>query len=103
MCIRDSLPRPPRSIGKRLVRLYVDGESKVAVVELNDPSRMNSFSAELAEDVAEAAASIGRDPLVKAVVLQGAGPHFSVRGNPCAARSPAKKHTAGDGGARRRF
>ena len=76
------LPSPPRSIGKRLVRLYVDGESKVAVVELNDPSRMNSFSAELAEDVAEAAASIGRDPLVKAIVLQGAGPHFSVGGNP---------------------
>ena len=76
------LPHPPRSIGKRLVRLYVDGESKVAVVELNDPSRMNSFSAELAEDVAEAAASIGRDPLVKAIVLQGAGPHFSVGGNP---------------------
>ena len=76
------LPHPPRSTGKRLVRLYVDGESKLAVVELNDPSRMNSFSAELAEDVAEAAANIGRDPLVKAIVLQGAGPHFSVGGNP---------------------
>ena len=75
-------PLAPRSIDRRLVRLYVDRNSKVAVVELNDPARMNSFSKELAEDVAEAAAFIGREPFVKAIVLQGAGPHFSVGGNP---------------------
>ena len=76
-------PRTHRASATRLVRVQADFTHEIAMVELNDPQRMNSFSQELAEDVVAAAASISRlSSDVHAIVLQGSGPHFSVGGNP---------------------
>ena len=61
-------------------------ESAQVVLQLNDPQHFNSFSTGLGEDFRRAVQHICAQPSVASVVLQGAGPHFSVGGNPYAMR-----------------
>ena len=56
----------------------------VAVLELNDPTRFNTFSNELAEDMRSAVWFVRELSEIHSVVLQGAGAHFSAGGNPYA-------------------
>ena len=64
------------------VQLTVD--SARVTLQLNDPEHFNTFSTGLGEDVRHAVQHICSLPSVSSVVLQGAGPHFSVGGNPYA-------------------
>ena len=58
-----------------------------AILELDDPEHFNTFSNALGEDMRRAMQHVSAVPDVGSVVLQGAGPHFSVGGNPYAIRS----------------
>ena len=83
-------PRPPRPVEARLVHVHADLDARVAIVELHDPKRSNTMTAELSEDMSVAAASVLRySGTVCSVVLQGAGSHFSVGGNPYALKGAA--------------
>ena len=83
-------PRPPRPVEARLVHVHADLDSRVAIVELHDPKRSNTMSTELAEDMSATVASVLRySGTVRSVVLQGAGSHFSVGGNPYALKGAA--------------
>ena len=76
-------PRAARRAGARLVRVWVDEPHGVAIVELHDPKRSNTWSVELGEDLSLAAEQLtARGATVRAVVLRGAGAHFSAGGNP---------------------
>ena len=76
------MPRKARAAGPRLVRVHTDAEAGVAVVELSDKERSNTISHDLAEDVALAADSIRNLDGIRAIMLHGAGQHFSVGVNP---------------------
>jgi enoyl-CoA hydratase/carnithine racemase len=69
----------------RLVRVCIDKAAGVAMIELNDPSRFNTLSAELGEDMQHATQLMRRCKHVHVTVLQGAGAHFCAGGNPYAA------------------
>ena len=56
------------------------------VIQLDDPKQFNTFSNALGEDMRRAVQHVSTVPDVASVVLQGAGPHFSVGGNPYAMR-----------------
>lgn len=56
--------------------------AQVALLELNDPHHFNSFSYALGDDFSRAIACLARWRTVRGAVLQGAGQHFSVGGNP---------------------
>merc|ERR1712023_487928 len=58
-------------------------DASTAILQLNDPKHFNTFSNELGEDMLHAiGVHVSALPSVVSVVLQGAGPHFSVGGNP---------------------
>ena len=63
-----------------LVQLCTDAAT--AILQLNDPEHFNTFSNALGEDMRRAVQHVSAQPDVTSVVLQGAGPHFSVGGNP---------------------
>lgn len=52
-------------------------ERGVATVTMNRPEKHNAFNAELVADLREAFGHLARNPLVRAVVLTGAGDSFS--------------------------
>ena len=58
--------------------LLVERSEGVATLALNRPESMNSLSVELKEALLEATRDIAADPLVRAVVLTGAGRGFCV-------------------------
>ena len=62
------------------VQLLVD--ACTVTLELSDAEHFNAFSAELGEDMRHAVQHICALSSVTSVVLQGAGSHFSVGGNP---------------------
>ena len=64
------------------VRLHVDDNSSIATLELYDPHHFNSFSYALGDDFASAVACLAGLQSIRGAVLQGAGQHFSVGGNP---------------------
>ena len=56
--------------------IAVEGEGGLATVTLNRPDRLNSFTAAMHEDLADALATIADDASVRAVLLTGAGRGF---------------------------
>ena len=61
-----------------------------AIISLNDPQRFNSFSVGLGDDMQAAVNYLRGLRHLASVALQGAGPHFSVGGNPYALASVRK-------------
>lgn len=57
--------------------VLVERRDGLAVITLNRPERANAFSAEIRAGLYEAAADIAADESVRAVILTGAGKHFS--------------------------
>jgi enoyl-CoA hydratase/carnithine racemase len=57
--------------------LIVKDEAPVARVTLNRPEKRNALSLELMQELIEALETIGGDPRLQVVVLDGAGPAFS--------------------------
>ncbi len=57
------------------VRVDVDGP--VATITLDRPAQRNAMSAQLMQELIDAAARLDADPSVRAVVLRGSGPCFS--------------------------
>ena len=54
-----------------------DREGPVVVLTLNDPKRANPLSSSLMDSLRTSLATTATDPAVRAVVLAGAGRHFS--------------------------
>lgn len=57
--------------------VLVERRDGLAIITLNRPERANAFSAEIRAGLFEAAADIAADESVRAVILTGAGKHFS--------------------------
>ena len=57
--------------------LLLDRQGAVARLRLNRPELHNAFDAGLIAGLTGALAELGRDPAIRAVVLEGAGPSFS--------------------------
>ncbi|NNU81451.1 crotonase/enoyl-CoA hydratase family protein [Halovulum dunhuangense] len=62
------------------IRLETDARG-VATLTLDRPERHNALSARMVAELAEAAALLGADPAVRAVVLTGAGASFCAGGD----------------------
>ena len=77
VCITQPHERTERAA---CVQLLVN--EAMALVQLSDPALFNTFSNELGEDMRRAVQHVSTRPDFLAVVLEGAGPHFSVGGNP---------------------
>ena len=78
-----------------LVRVQVEDQSGVGVVELNDPQRFNTMSSALGDDMLLAVVYLHkrRDDL-RAIVLQGAGSVFCAGGNPYGSTGPVSLTSA---------
>ena len=63
-----------------MLDLQVDARG-VARLVLNRPDRHNALSAEMMDDLTEAAGRLGADPAVRVVVLTGTGPSFCAGGD----------------------
>ena len=59
-----------------LVQLFVD--STTTTLQLNDPEHFNTFSTGLGEDMRRAVQHVRTLQALRSMILQGAGPHFSV-------------------------
>ena len=55
----------------------VDSDGPLSIVTLNDPERANPLSPAMAQALTEALQAAADDPAVRAVILTGAGKHFS--------------------------
>ena len=54
------------------------GENHVAVLTLNRPESMNTFSSQMAAELTQALTELDSDPSVRVILLRGAGRAFSV-------------------------
>ena len=64
----------------RTITLTTDARG-VATLTLNRPEKHNAMSAAMIDELAKAAADLGRDPAVRVVVLTGAGKSFCAGGD----------------------
>lgn len=64
-----------------LVLVDIDSETRVATVTLNDPDRRNVFTNEMNKALIPVVAELESDDGVGAMVITGAGPHFSAGGH----------------------
>ena len=67
-----------------LIQLVWNEEVKVAVLVLNHVTRFNALSADLSHDLALALSFLRKHNGIRAMVLQGAGPHFCIGAYPYA-------------------
>jgi methylglutaconyl-CoA hydratase len=75
-----------------LIRV-VDGRG-VATLTFNRPDKGNSYSHAMLDALSDAAAELGADPAVRAIVLRGAGKHFSAGAEVGAPAHPGKPRTS---------
>ena len=79
---------PPSARHGKLIHAHMHGST--AFLELNDPMRFNTFSADLGEDTRVAVQHLNSMPGLSSLVMQGSGPHFSVGGNPYALQQTSR-------------
>ncbi len=77
--------------------ILVDRADGVATVTLNRPEARNAIDVRMREELVGAFDELEADETARAIVLTGAGGHFSAGGD---VKSMAKRHTAADGRAR---
>lgn len=61
--------------------ILIDVKDRVATVTINRPELSNAFAPETYGEIGDAAASLGDRPDVGAIVITGAGKHFSAGGD----------------------
>lgn len=61
--------------------ILIDVKDRVATVTINRPELSNAFAPETYGEIGDAAASLGARPDVGAIVITGAGKHFSAGGD----------------------
>lgn len=79
---RDHSCNPEVRSVDELVTLAWDDASKAGMIILNDPEHFNAIDGALSRDLAKAVEHAKAVPHADRFVLQGAGPHFCVGGNP---------------------
>ena len=72
-----------------LIRLSIDAETGVAVVELHDPERFNTMGWAFGDDMSRAMSHLSQVGGIRALTLQGAGSTFCAGGNPYGSSAPA--------------
>jgi hypothetical protein len=77
-----------------LIRLGIDTERGVAVVELRDPERFNTMGSALGDDMTQVINDLRCHGGVRAVTLQGAGTTFCAGGNPYGSGGPTSLVTS---------
>jgi 2-(1,2-epoxy-1,2-dihydrophenyl)acetyl-CoA isomerase len=77
--------------------ILVDRAGGVATVTLNRPEARNAIDVRMREELVGAFDELEADETVRAIILTGAGGHFSAGGD---VKSMVKRHTAADGRAR---
>lgn len=77
--------------------ILVDRADGVATVTLNRPEARNAIDVRMREELVGAFDELEADETARAIILTGAGGHFSAGGD---VKSMAKRHTAADGRAR---
>lgn len=75
--------------------LLVDRADGITTLTMNRPEARNALDIRMREELVEALDEIARDPTVRAVVLTGAGGHFSAGGD--VKTMAARRHTAAEG------
>jgi 2-(1,2-epoxy-1,2-dihydrophenyl)acetyl-CoA isomerase len=75
--------------------LLVDRVDGIATLTMNRPEARNALDIRMREELVEALDEIERDPAVRAVILTGAGGHFSAGGD--VKTMAARRHTAAEG------
>jgi enoyl-CoA hydratase len=65
----------------RTVNLEYFDEQTIAVITLDDPEHANAMSPEMGDAFSQAIRDIERDATARAVVIRGAGRHFSIGGH----------------------
>jgi methylglutaconyl-CoA hydratase len=73
-----------RGARDRIVTVTSESRGGACRITLNRPDDGNAFDGTLIRDLTEAIAAAGADPAVRAVVLTGAGRHFSIGADPAA-------------------
>ena len=56
--------------------ILLDQDNGIATITLNRPDKLNAYTTEMGEEVTHAFRSLHRDPMVRAVILTGAGRAF---------------------------
>ena len=69
------------AVSTRTIRLEYLDDQTIAVITLDDPEHANAMSPEMGDEFSEAVRSIRSDPKPRAVVIRGAGQHFSIGGH----------------------
>src|SRR6266508_2144820 len=75
--------------------LLIDRVDGIATLTMNRPEARNALDIRMREELVEALDEIERDPAVRAVILTGAGGHFSAGGD--VKTMAARRHTAAKG------
>jgi len=75
--------------------LLVDRVDGIATLTMNRPEARNALDIRMREELVEALDEIERDPAVRAIILAGAGGHFSAGGD--VKTMAARRHTAAEG------
>jgi enoyl-CoA hydratase/carnithine racemase len=63
------------------LRLEFLDQNAIAVITLQDPEHANAMTPEMGDAFSEAIHRIQSDPAVRAVIIRGAGEHFSIGGH----------------------
>ena len=80
--LASSEPLPESRCDIQLIELAWDESKKVVVIVLNDPAHFNAMGGALADDLAKVTEHTSTLVHARGFVLQAAGPHFCIGGNP---------------------
>lgn len=62
-------------------KVLVERQGAVARIVFNAPEALNAISPDIAREFSRVAAEVGEDPVVRCVIVTGAGPHFMAGGD----------------------